>query len=264
MIEKRFRHFAIRIEDSIGWLEYNRPPVNAFDWEMMREAPSALRTLIEDPEVRVIVIASALEKHFNAGADLKVLRDVRGAKMREWVGICHKQLVPLLRGSPKPLLAAIHGIAVGGGLEITWHCDVRFASEDARIGQPEINIAFLPPIGATQALARLVGRSRALRFLYDGALLSAKQAREIGLVDHVIPSEGLRDAVRAYASELCRKPANALAAIRRCVTEGGDLSFNDGLQIEFEEAVQLSESPNFAEGIAAFLEKRPPRWRQEF
>ena len=261
MIDKRFRHFVIRIEDSIGWLEYNRPPVNAFDWEMMREAPPALRALIDAPAVRVIVIASALEKHFSSGADLKVFRKVRGPRMREWVGICHEQLVPLLRGSPKPLLAAIHGIAVGGGLEIAWHCDVRFAAGDARIGQPEINIAYLPPIGATQALARLIGRNRALRFLYDGELLSARQAHEIGLVDHVVPSGGLRDEVRAYALKLSQKPANALAAIRRCVTEGDALPFDDGLKIEFEEAVRLSESPNFEEGIAAFLEKRPPRWR---
>jgi enoyl-CoA hydratase/carnithine racemase len=129
------------------------------------------------------------------------------------------------------------------------------------IGQPEIKIAFLPPIGATQALARLAGRSRALQFLYDGDLLSAHQAREMGLVDHVIPSGHLRDEVRAYAVKLSNKPANALAAIRRCVTEGGTLPFNDGLLIEFEEAVRPSESPNFEEGISAFLEKRSPRWR---
>jgi enoyl-CoA hydratase len=261
MTDRRFRHFVIRIEESIGWLEFNRPPVNAFDWEMMREAPLALRALIDDPVVRVIVIASALEKHFNSGADLKVFREVRGPRMREWVGICHGQLVPLLRGSPKPLLAAIHGVAVGGGLEIAWHCDVRFASEDARIGQPEINIAYLPPIGATQTLARLIGRNRALRFLYDGDLLWAHEAHAIGLVDHVIPSGRLRDEVGAYARKLSRKPANALAAIRRCITEGGTLPFDDGLKIEFDEAVRLSESTNFEEGIAAFLAKRPPRWR---
>ena len=261
MAEHSFRNFAVTTQDAIGWLEYRRPPVNAFDWDMIREAPAALRALIDDPEVRVIVIASALGKYFNSGADLGVFREVRGDAMREWVGICHSGIVRLLRGSPKPLLAAIHGIAVGGGLEIAWHCDVRFASDDARIGQPEINIAYLPPIGGTQALARLIGRHRALRFLYDGELLSAQQALEFGLVDHVVPPQRLRAEVDRYARKLAAKPANALAAIRRCVTEGESLAFEDGLRIEFEEAIRLSESPNFEEGIAAFLEKRPARWR---
>ncbi|OGA16141.1 MAG: hypothetical protein A3I63_02540 [Betaproteobacteria bacterium RIFCSPLOWO2_02_FULL_66_14] len=260
MTQHRFRNYAVTTEQAVGWLEYRRPPVNAFDWDMIREAPMALSALIDDPAVHVIVIASALEKYFNSGADLKVFRDVRGSAMREWVGICHDQIVPLLRHSPKPLLAAINGIAVGGGLEIAWHCDVRFAASDARIGQPEIQIAYIPPIGATQALARLIGRHRALRFLYDGELLSAQQALEIGLVDQVVPAARLRDEVRAYAQHLAGKPQNALAAIRRCVTEGGSLEFDAGLKIEFDEAVRLSESPNFAEGVAAFLEKRPPRW----
>ncbi|HZR70525.1 MAG TPA: enoyl-CoA hydratase/isomerase family protein [Burkholderiales bacterium] len=260
MSHTAFRHFFVHAEDGIGWLEYHRPPVNAFDWEMLREAPAALHALASDPAVRVIVVASALEKYFNSGADLKVLAEVRGGAMREWVGICHDQIVRELRICTKPLLAAIHGVAVGGGLEIAWHCDVRFAADDARIGQPEINIAFIPPIGATQALARLVGRHRALRFLYDGELLPARRALELGLVDEVVPRARLRDEVMRYARRLAGKPGNALAAIRRCITEGGGVGFDEGLAIELEEAVRLSESQNFAEGVAAFLAKRAPRW----
>jgi enoyl-CoA hydratase/carnithine racemase len=254
-----YEFVRVRTEDRVGWLEYNRPPVNAINWEMLREISRALQSLLDDARVRVIVIASALERYFSTGADLRVLQAMDQAALRDWLTICH-DLVRLMRRSPKPLLAAIHGTAVGGGLEIVLHCDVRFAAEDARLGQPEINIGFLPPVGATQALARLLGRPRALRFLYDGTLVSAQEAQAIGFVDLVVPHDRLREETQRYAAGLSEKPAAALAAIRRCITEGIDLPFDEGLTIEMEEAVRLSGTEDFAEGLAAFLAKRPPRW----
>jgi enoyl-CoA hydratase/carnithine racemase len=140
------------------------------------------------------------------------------------------------------------------------HCDVRFAACTARLGQPEINIGFIPPVGATQALARLLGRSRALRLLYDGTLLSAEEAHAIGLVDVVVADERLREEVQGYAEGLARKPARALTAIRRCITEGVDLPFDEGLAIERREAVALGATADFREGLDAFLGRRPPVW----
>lgn len=151
--------------------------------------------------------------------------------MDEWCTLVHG-VVARFRGSSKPLLAAIHGVAVGGGLELTLHCDVRFAARDARLGQPEININFIPPVGATQALVRLIGRPAALRYLYDGALLDAEHARRIGLVDEVVEPGDLRSTVQAYALTLAAKPPEALNAIRRSITHGADLSFDDGLRLE--------------------------------
>lgn len=257
--EAPLRHILLESGDGIGWLRYHRPPVNAVDWDMLRELPRALESLVAAPDTRVIVVASALDRYFSSGADLGSFGAWQGPRMREWVTVCHR-MVALMRASPKPLLAAINGVAVGGGVEITWHCDLRFAAADARIGQPEINIAFLPPIGATQALARLMGRSRALRFLYEGELVGAAEAQALGLIDFVVPAGELHSAVTAYARRLIAKPANALTALRRCVTVGGALPFDAGLDLELEEAVALAESPNFAEGIEAFLAKRPPRW----
>lgn len=260
MGESPFRHILVERADGIGWLRYHRPPVNAVDWDMLRELPRALESLIAAPDTRVIVVASALDRYFSSGADLGSFGAWQGPRMREWVTVCHG-IVNLMRASPKPLLAAISGVAVGGGVEITWHCDLRFAAADARIGQPEINIAYLPPIGATQALARLMGRPGALRFLYEGELVGAAEAQALGLVDFVVPPEQLQEKVTDYASRLAKKPANALAAIRRCVTVGGALPFDAGLAIEREEAIALADSPNFTEGIEAFLGKRPPRWK---
>lgn len=254
-----YQHLRVRTENRVGWLEYNRPPINAFDWEMLREVPAALDDLLKDSQVRVIVFASAIEKYFNTGADIRVFDGIDSEGIREWVTICHG-LVSLMRQPQKPLLAAIRGIATGGGLEMVLHCDIRFAASNARLGQPEINIGFIPPVGATQALVRLIGRPRALKYLYDGTLVSAEEALSMGLVDLIYPSERLHEEVQAYAESLTQKPAKALAAIRRTITEGGGMSFEEGLNLEFETAVKLAETKDFSEGIRAFLEKRKPNW----
>ena len=255
-----YEFVQIGVVERVAWLEYRRPPVNAIDWKMLGEIPAALEALLQDPDVRVIVIASALEKFFSTGADLRVLSAMVKEEMRRWVQICHA-LVRQIRRAPKPLLGAIHGTAVGGGLEIVLNCDVRFAAANARLGQPEINIAFIPPVGTTQSLPRLLGRSRALRLLYEGTLVSAAEALDMGLVDFVVPPESLRAEVQAYAAALARKPAEALAAIRRCITLGLDLPYEDALALELEAAVHLAGTADLAEGLNAFLEKRPPRWR---
>lgn len=254
-----YKYLKIRIEDQVGWISYDRPPINSFNWEKLREVPAALDDLLKDPQVRVIVFASANEKYFSTGADLKVFDGIGTEGMAEWVSICHG-LVSKMRRSPKPLLAAIHGVAAGGGLEMVLHCDVRFASSDARLGQPEINIGFIPPVGTTQALARLIGRPRAIRYLYEGTLVSAEEALAMGLVDLIYPPERLHAEVQTYAESLAQKSAGALAAIRRTVTEGGAVSFEDGLKLEYETAVALSGTNDFSEGIRAFLEKRTPKW----
>lgn len=255
----QYDFLAVEIRNAVGWLAYNRPPVNAFNRQMVEEVVAAFDALHADPAVRVIVLASALPRYFSSGADLKVFRDMRPEDFRAWIALCH-DLARRLRASEKPLLAAIAGTAVGGGLEMTLHCDLRFAATDARLGQPEIAISFIPPIAATQALARLIGRPQAIRYLYDGALLPAQAALQIGLVDQLCAPETLRDEVQAYAEGLAARPRGALAAIRQCVTLGGGMAFEDGLALEAEWAARLADSPDFAEGIAAFLEKRPPRW----
>lgn len=254
-----FRYLNVHTVDRVGWIEYNRPPINAFNWEKLREVPAALETLLKDSDVRVIVFGSAIEKYFSTGADIRVFDGIGTKGMEEWVSICHG-LVMLMRQANKPLLAAIRGIAAGGGLEMVLHCDIRFAASDARLGQPEINIGFIPPVGATQALARLLGRSRAIRYLYEGTLVSAEEALAMGLIDIIYPPKQLHEEVQAYANSLAQKPAQALAAIRRTITEGGAMSFDEGMRIEYESALKLAGTRDFSEGIQAFLEKRKPDW----
>jgi len=249
----------LRIVARVAWIEFNRPPVNAFNREMVDEVREAIATALADLEVRVLVIASAIDGYFSAGADLHVFTGMKGPDMHGWVSLCHG-IARLLRSSPKPLLAAINGTAVGGGLEMALHCDLRFAAFDAKLGQPEIRIAFIPPIATTQTLVRLLGRPKAIRYLYEGRLLDASQALGCGLVDEVVEPSDLRRHVQDYADDLATKPAAALAAIRRTMTLGGGMSFEDGMALELETATALADTPDFAEGVDAFLNKRTPQW----
>lgn len=254
-----FNTIRLSVISRVAWLEFNRPPINAFTYEMVGEVRAAIASALADPAVRVLVIASRLDNYFSAGADLHVFKGMKSEGMRRWVEACH-DIARLLRASPKPLLAAIHGTAVGGGLEMTLHCDIRFAAANARLGQPEIRIGFIPPIGTTQSLARLIGRPRAIRYLYGGDLIAASEAERWGLIDEICEASDLRSRVQAYAEELAAKPAATLAAIRRTVTLGGGMSFEDGMKLELETAAALADTTDFAEGVDAFLARRPPRW----
>ena len=144
-----YEHVELHVKNRVGWVDYARPPINAMDWKMVRETHAGVQDHLKNADVRVIVIGSALERFFSAGADIPVLAMMDRAELVDWADLAHA-LVHTLRHSDKPLLAAIHGTAVGGGLEITLHCDLRFAATDARLGQPEININYIPPVGATQ------------------------------------------------------------------------------------------------------------------
>lgn len=249
----------IEIVEKVGWLRFDRPPVNAFDRAMLDETLAGVETLLADDGVRVIALGSTNPKYYSAGADLETFRAIPPEGMRDWISVCHR-LAGLLRSGPKPVLACLRGVAVGGGLEMALHADRRFAARDARLGQPEINIAFIPPVAGTQALVRLVGRSAAFRMLAAGTLMDAGQALEIGLVDEVHDAADVEAATQAFGETLAARPPNALAAIRRCLADGGDASWADGIAIEAREAASLAEHPNFREGLSAFLERRKPRW----
>jgi enoyl-CoA hydratase len=258
---RSFEFIRLRVDARVAWLEFNRAPVNAFNREMVQEVREAIAAALPDPGVRVLVLASAIDGYFSAGADLHVFEGITARDMRSWVSLCH-EIARLLRSSPKPLLAAINGTAVGGGLEMALHCDLRFAASNAKLGQPEIRIAFIPPIATTQTLVRLLGRPKAIRYLYEGGLLDAVQALGWGLVDEVVEANDLRRRVQHYAEDLAAKPAAALAAIRRTITLGGGMSFEDGMALELETATALADTADFAEGVDAFLNKRAPRWAQ--
>lgn len=254
-----YKYIDLDVRGPVGWFRFNRPPRNSVDWEMFYEMRPAFEELLGRPDVKVIVIASAVGGYFNTGADLTSFAGTDGERMREWIGESHT-VAEVVRASSKPVLAAINGVAVGGGLELSLHADLRFVAADARLGQPEIKIGFIPPVAGTQGLVRLVGRSWAFRMLYGGETIDAKTALEIGLADFLAEAGDLESDVQAYGEMLAGRPANTLAAIRRCLIDGGAVSFAEGLAIEKAEAIGLAEHANFQEGVSAFLEKRKPQW----
>jgi enoyl-CoA hydratase/carnithine racemase len=255
-----YEHLRVHAEGPVGWLEFHRPPRNVFTPAMIGEVLAALGALGADPAVRTIVLASAVPGHFSVGADLALFASLGPRGIGQWIAQVH-EIVRALRRSAKPLLAAIHGTAVGGGLEMTFHCDVRFCAEDARLGLPEANVGFIPPMGTTLALPRLLGRHRAIRFLYDAATVDAPRALALGLVDELAPPDALRARVQAYGEELATRPPEVLAAIRRAIGENDPLDFEQALRREYETALELARTENFREGVQAFLAKRKPQWK---
>jgi enoyl-CoA hydratase/carnithine racemase len=246
-------------EGGVGWMELARPPMNLFDDEMCDGLHGALGRLLDDPEVGAVVLASALDRYFSAGGDLRFFRGLDAEGFRRYQEHW-RQVTVAMRASRKPLLAALHGTAVGGGFEMALLCDVRFAAADTRLGLPEVNIGFFPQLGSIRRLARMLGPSRALRFLLDGTCVSATEAAALGLVDVVVEPGGLREELQSYAAGLARKPRDAVAAIRRLVNEGVETSDEDFFALEVEESARLWGGADITEGIDAFLEKRPPRW----
>jgi enoyl-CoA hydratase len=256
-----FEHISIDVASGVGWLCFDRPRVNAFDRQMLDETEAAFDELLANDSVRVIALGSTNPKYFSAGADLEAFRIMSVEAIRDWITVCHR-LATKIRSGPKPVIACLRGVAVGGGLEMSLHTDRRFCSSDARLGQPEINIAFIPPVAGTQALVRLVGRSAAYKMLYSGELITAEEALEIGLVDEIHDPDNVKAAAQAFGEMLASKPANALASIRCCLAVGGDTTISNGVAIESHEANLLAGHPNFKEGIEAFIARRFPNWKQ--
>lgn len=247
----------IAVNDQVATLTFDRPPVNAVDLRVIEEFLAAVERLGADPGVRAVVIAGA-GRGFCAGADVAMMRTLTAAnyaQTRRWL------LVQAgLEAMAKPVVAAIHGYALGGGAELALACDVRFMAESAVIGFPEIELGIFPGAGGTQRLSRLLGPARALRLMVEGRRLGSADALGWGLVDRIVPDAGLLPAARAYAVELARKPTRAIGLLKRCVYGAWGRSLDEGLELEERAVLEVIKTEDAREGLGAFLEKRPPRF----
>lgn len=247
-------------EDGIAWITIHRPEkLNALDAATMDALADAADRAIADSAVRVIVITGAGEKAFVAGADIAAMARLDALEGQRFSRFLHDRLDRLER-SPKPVLAAVNGFALGGGCELAMACHVRFASERARFGQPEVNLGLIPGAGGTQRLQRLVGRGRALDLILGGHMIDAAEAHRIGLVDRVVPADGLRHAVTEYARNLISKSPTALARALDAVLSGGEMAQDDALRAEAALFGLCFATDDMKEGTAAFLQKRTPRF----
>jgi enoyl-CoA hydratase len=251
------RHVRLEIAGAVATVTLDRPPVNAVNLEVIDDFLSVVAALGADARVRAVVVTGS-GRAFCAGADIAMMRDVSRAnheRVRRWIDV--QAGLEALR---QPVIAAINGYAFGGGAELALACDFRWMAADASIGFPEIGLGIFPGAGGTQRLTRLLGPSRALDVMISGRRLGAADARNLGLVEHVLPGEALAARVDEFARELAAKPTRAIGLLKRCVYGGWGRPLAEGLEIEREAVFEVIATRDAAEGLDAFLEKRPARF----
>ena len=249
------------ISNHIAILTINRPEVlNAMNDEVVADLDATVQSCIEDEQVGVIILTGAGEKAFVAGADIKKMQSMGSEAALEF-GKAGQQMTLTIENSPKPVIAAVNGFALGGGCEISLACHIRVASETATFGQPEVLLGILPGWGGTQRLPRLVGSGLANEIITTGRMVSALEAKSMGLVNHVVPPDELIDKCMEIANQILNNGPNAIAQSLSCIQKRMGMSIEDGLQIEVENFSKLFATEEAKEGLSAFVEKRKPNFR---
>lgn len=247
-------------DESIGKLIFNRPNVlNAYNKTLSHEIRSGMEELIKDETIRIIVLTGS-GRAFMAGADIQMVHDWTNMENATQIKkSMDRMLNPnIFEDCPKPVIAAVNGLAFGMGCEIALACDYRIAAESAKFGQPEIKIGVIPGGGGTQRLLRLIGRSRALEMISTGEPISADEALRIGLLNKVVPDDNLLDEVKDFAGLLLNKSSIALSYCKKAIYEGENMTIREGLNYERELFCDVLLNSDAKEGTAAFLEKRNP------
>lgn len=247
-----------RQDERVAVVTINRPDkLNALNGRTKAELRDLIGRLDADPAVGAVIVTGAGEKSFVAGTDIAELVDL-ARESGEQFARGGQDVFDRIERMQKPVIAAVNGYALGGGCELALACHLRFASERARFGQPEVNLGILPGYGGTQRLTRLVGRGKALEMILGGVPIDAQEALRIGLVNAVLPPEELLPHVQQVAKTLAEHPAVALKLALRAVLAAGELEPADGMRREAELFGECCTSADFREGVAAFLAKRKP------
>jgi enoyl-CoA hydratase/carnithine racemase len=249
----------LEIADGIGTVRLDRPPMNALNIQIQEELRAIAQQLSTDDEVRAVVVYGG-EKVFAAGADIKEMAGMGYPAMAARARDLTTAFDAIAR-IPKPVVAAITGYALGGGCELALACDWRVAAEDAKFGQPEINLGVIPGAGGTQRLARLVGPAKAKDIVMSGRFVEAQEALRIGLVDDLAPAAEVYERARAMVARYTTGPSLALRAAKLAVDGGLTMDIAAGLAWESELFAALFGTEDKAEGMAAFVEKRKPKFQ---
>ena len=243
----------------LGFITLDKPPANSYDLAFMSEFSEAVDEAVVGTR-RVVIVQSASEKFFSAGADIKKFLEGDVDANMEMIKVSQAAF-RRMAAAPQVFIASIAGHALGGGLEVTLACDIRLAAAGSyKMGLPEVTLGLLPGNGGTQRLTRLIGPSRAMELLITGRTYGVTEADLIGLVAHTYQAESAEADVREYAERLATGPGLAIAAIKRCVHEGGQKTLDDGLALEAQLMEQLFNSKDADEGLHAFVEKRKPEF----
>ena len=248
-------------EDGIGIITINRPgALNALNPEVLKALENALEKAERDEKVKVILITGSGEKAFVAGADIAEMSKMSPREAREFSKLGQK-VFRKIEQMEKPVIAVVNGYALGGGLELAISCDYILASENAQLGQPEVDLGIFPGFGGTQRLPRILGKLRAKELIFWGERIPAQKALEIGLVNEVAPQDKLMERARELAKKLMSKGLIAIGLAKRAIEQGTDLDLDSGLLIEQTLFSLCFDTQDQKEGMKAFLEKRKPEFK---
>ncbi len=256
-----YENVLLHAEAPVGTITINRPDkLNALNARVMAELSQAAQDMDKDDNVRVVVITGAGEKAFVAGADIGELAKMQPVSGRDDSAFGQAVLFELEKLS-KPVIAAINGYALGGGCELALACDIRIASEKAKIGLPEVGLGILPGYGGTQRLGRIVGMGLAMELVLCGDPIGAAEAHRIGLVNKVVAPAELAAAAREMAEKLATRGPIALRLAKQAVQKSFDLDLKTGCEMESSYFGLLASTADMKEGMTAFLEKRKPSYK---
>ncbi|MGQ9604258.1 MAG: enoyl-CoA hydratase-related protein [bacterium] len=256
-----YENLIVEKKPPIGYITVNRPKVlNALNIKTVLELCDAFKQIKDDDEIRVVILTGSGEKSFVAGADIGEFQKLTPDGAREYA-IRGQTLLNLIERLGKPVIAAINGYALGGGCEIAMACTIRVASENAKIGQPEVGLGLIPGYGGTQRLPRLVGKGRAYEMILTGDPVDARQAEQMGLVNRVIAQANLLEECEKIALAIARRAPLAVRYCLEAVDRGLNGSLDDGLALEANLFGLVFGTEDCREGVSAFLEKRKPQFK---
>jgi enoyl-CoA hydratase len=252
---RRFVNYTV--EGKLAWVTIDNPPLNTLNHTLMGELAAVFEELEKNEDALVVIVRGGGEKAFVAGADIRQFPTMDQAVAEkfssEGQGVFDR--IECFKG---PVIAAIQGFALGGGNELAMACDIRIASEDAKFGNPEVNLALIPGWGGTQRMPRLIPTGKAKELIYTGRMIDASEALRIGLIDKVVPREELLDQARQLAAEITERGPLAVKAAKKAINEGLALPLREGLKLEARSFGELFNTEDKNEGAQAFLEKRKP------
>ena len=256
-----YENILFEIEDGIAVVTLNRPKLmNALNAQTVNELRAAFMRISEDPHIKCAILTGSGEKAFAAGADINELATqtpVGGAQF----SLNGQEALNVIQHLDKPVVAAVNGFALGGGCELAMACHVRFASQNAKFGQPEVNLGIIPGYGGTQRLARLVGAGRALELCMSGDMIDANEAYRIGLVNKVYPLEELLPKSREFCKKVMSKGPKAIAFVLHAINRGLEMNLYDALRHEAHLFGIICATEDMREGTKAFVEKRPAQFK---
>jgi len=255
-----YQYLKFHVEDGVGIITINNPPANILNMNTISEIQQVLKTICDDDQIKVAIITGA-GKMFIAGADIKEIQQIASSEGGYELATKGQGVFQAIEDMRKPVIAAINGACLGGGMELAMACHIRIASEKAKLGQPEINLGIIPGFGGTQRLTKLTNRGIAMEWILTGNLYSSREAYQIGVISHVVEHEKVLEEAMKIAKNIASKGRVAVAHAMEAISEGTHTTTAKGYLKEAELFGEVCATEDKNEGTSAFLEKRPAKFK---